>query len=60
MKRTLGTCYYPEHWPRATWEEDARRMAGLTSVVAEGRAEAPVATAALFADPPEALRSYLG
>ncbi|PWL34285.1 beta-galactosidase [Marivita sp. XM-24bin2] len=29
MKRTLGTCYYPEHWPRATWEEDAARMAAL-------------------------------
>lgn len=29
MKRTLGTCYYPEHWPRAIWEEDARRMADL-------------------------------
>ena len=29
MKRTLGTCYYPEHWPRETWEEDARRMAEL-------------------------------
>ena len=27
MKRTLGTCYYPEHWPREIWEEDARRMA---------------------------------
>ncbi|MBO6854721.1 MAG: beta-galactosidase [Marivivens sp.] len=34
MKRTLGTCYYPEHWPRDVWEEDARRMveAGLTWV----------------------------
>ncbi|MEP5089295.1 MAG: beta-galactosidase [Paracoccaceae bacterium] len=34
MKRTLGTCYYPEHWPRDMWEEDARRMvdAGLTWV----------------------------
>ncbi|WP_136443935.1 beta-galactosidase [Pacificoceanicola onchidii] len=34
MKRTLGTCYYPEHWPRETWEDDARRMAeaGLTWV----------------------------
>ena len=34
MKRTLGTCYYPEHWPRNIWEEDARRMveAGLTWV----------------------------
>lgn len=34
MKRTLGTCYYPEHWPREIWEDDARRMveAGLTWV----------------------------
>jgi len=34
MKRTLGTCYYPEHWPREIWAEDARRMAeaGLTWV----------------------------
>ncbi|MEQ8306823.1 MAG: beta-galactosidase [Hoeflea sp.] len=34
MKRTIGTCYYPEHWPREIWEEDARRMAeaGLTWV----------------------------
>lgn len=34
MKRTLGTCYYPEHWPREIWENDARRMveAGLTWV----------------------------
>ena len=34
MKRTLGTCYYPEHWPRDIWEPDARRMAdaGLTWV----------------------------
>ncbi|WP_323764911.1 beta-galactosidase [Marinovum sp.] len=34
MKRTLGTCYYPEHWPRDIWPEDARRMAeaGLTWV----------------------------
>ena len=29
MKRTLGTCYYPEHWSRAIWEEDAARMAAL-------------------------------
>lgn len=28
MKRTLGTCYYPEHWPAEMWEDDARRMAG--------------------------------
>ena len=34
MKRTLGVCYYPEHWPRAQWAEDAKRMAdtGLTWV----------------------------
>ncbi|MBC6406888.1 MAG: beta-galactosidase [Rhodobacteraceae bacterium] len=34
MKRTLGTCYYPEHWPPSLWEEDARRMvaAGLSWV----------------------------
>jgi beta-galactosidase len=30
----LGVCYYPEHWPRERWEEDARRMKelGLTYV----------------------------
>ncbi len=22
----LGVCYYPEHWPEAWWDEDARRM----------------------------------
>ncbi|MEL6204469.1 MAG: beta-galactosidase [Pseudomonadota bacterium] len=34
MKRTLGTCYYPEHWPEEVWAEDASRMveAGLTWV----------------------------
>ncbi|CUH22374.1 Beta-galactosidase [Jannaschia seosinensis] len=34
MKRTIGTCYYPEHWPEDVWAEDARRMAelGLTWV----------------------------
>lgn len=29
MKRTLGVCYYPEHWPEAQWDEDAARMAAL-------------------------------
>ncbi|GAB5447872.1 beta-galactosidase [Gymnodinialimonas sp.] len=29
MKRTLGTCYYPEHWPEEIWAEDAARMASL-------------------------------
>ncbi len=34
MNRTLGVCYYPEHWPQETWADDARRMAeaGLTWV----------------------------
>ncbi|MBA4324008.1 MAG: hypothetical protein C0426_02815, partial [Rhodobacter sp.] len=34
MKRTLGVCYYPEHWSEAQWAEDAARMArlGLTWV----------------------------
>ena len=33
-KRTLGTCYYPEHWPQKMWQDDAKRMveAGLTWV----------------------------
>jgi len=25
----LGVCYYPEHWPEAWWEEDARQMVAL-------------------------------
>ena len=29
MKRTLGVCYYPEHWPEAMWPADAARMADL-------------------------------
>jgi beta-galactosidase GanA len=34
MNRTLGVCYYPEHWPESQWTEDAERMAalGLTHV----------------------------
>ncbi|MDO8885056.1 ATP-binding cassette domain-containing protein [Pseudotabrizicola sp.] len=39
---------------------DARAFAALTVLVAEGVAHAPVETAALFADPPPALRAYLG
>ena len=23
---TLGTCYYPEHWPKELWKEDLERM----------------------------------
>ena len=29
MKRSLGVCYYPEHWPETQWAEDAARMAAL-------------------------------
>ncbi|UWQ22616.1 beta-galactosidase [Jannaschia sp. W003] len=34
MKRTLGVCYYPEHWPESRWATDAAMMrdAGLTWV----------------------------
>lgn len=39
---------------------DARRFAELSVLVADGVAAAPVPTAALFADPPPALRAYLG
>ena len=28
-KPRLGTCYYPEHWPREMWEDDANRMVKL-------------------------------
>ena len=30
----LGVCYYPEHWPRSMWEDDAKSMKelGLTYV----------------------------
>jgi len=29
MKRSLGTCYYPEHWPEDIWTQDAKRMADM-------------------------------
>ncbi|MEM6616684.1 MAG: beta-galactosidase [Pseudomonadota bacterium] len=29
MKRKLGVCYYPEHWPEALWADDARKMVDL-------------------------------
>ncbi|NNE42338.1 MAG: hypothetical protein HKN14_15630, partial [Marinicaulis sp.] len=25
----LGVCYYPEHWDRNIWREDAKRMIDL-------------------------------
>lgn len=39
---------------------DARRFADLTVLVAGGTAEPPTPTTALFANPPAALRDYLG
>lgn len=39
---------------------DAQAFADLTVLVADGVAQAPVPTAAMFADPPAALRDYLG
>ncbi len=39
---------------------DARRFAGKTVLVADGVAQAPKATAELFANPPQALSDYLG
>ncbi len=39
---------------------DARRFADKTVLVVEGAAQAPQPTAALFANPPDALRDYLG
>lgn len=34
MKRALGVCYYPEHWPQEMWAQDAARMveAGISWV----------------------------
>ena len=40
--------------------EDARRIADHVILVADGRAAPPIATGAIFADPPAALRRYLG
>ena len=25
----LGTCYFPEHWPRERWAQDAAMMAEI-------------------------------
>ena len=29
LKRTLGVCYYPEHWPEEIWTQDAACMLDL-------------------------------
>ena len=39
---------------------DAKRIADVTVLVADGVAHPPGPTAELFADPPPALRAYLG
>lgn len=54
-RETAATVLMVSHDP-----DDARRIADDVIVVAEGRAAPPVDTAALFADPPAALRRYLG
>ena len=40
--------------------EDARRIAAQVILVVDGRAEPPRDTGSIFANPPEALRDYLG
>lgn len=56
LAREAGaTCLFVSHDP-----EDVRRIARHVILVDEGRAAPPVETEALFADPPEALRRYLG
>lgn len=56
LARDAGaTCLFISHDP-----DDVRRIASHVILVDGGRAAAPVGTAALFADPPEALRRYLG
>jgi thiamine transport system ATP-binding protein len=52
---TGATLMMVSHEPR-----DAFRIAPQTILVAEGRASGPEATATLFAEPPPALRAYLG
>ncbi len=54
-RETGATCLIITHEPG-----DARRIASHVILVDDGRAAPPVETAALFADPPEALRRYLG
>lgn len=55
VTETRATLLMVSHDP-----EDARRIAAEVILVAEGHAAPPVATQALFANPPEALRRYLG
>jgi thiamine transport system ATP-binding protein len=54
-RETSATVLMVSHDP-----DDARRIADLTLYLGEGRAHAPLPTAAIFADPPPALAAYLG
>ena len=54
-RETGATLLMVSHDPR-----DAERIAGMAVLMAEGQAHAPMPTARLLADPPRALRDYLG
>jgi thiamine transport system ATP-binding protein len=55
VDRTGATLMMVTHSP-----QDARQIAGLVVVVADGRAEPPVATQWLMDNPPPSIRAYLG
>lgn len=55
LAETGATLIMVSHQP-----EDARAIASHVSVVAEGTVTVPMETAQLFANPPQALRDYLG
>ena len=55
LNETGATLMMVSHEP-----EDARLIADHVVLVAEGRAHVPVPTDQIFANPPEALRDYLG
>ncbi len=55
MGETGATLMMVSHDP-----EDAKRISQRTVLVADGEAQAPVDTAGIFANPPEALQTYLG
>lgn len=54
-RETRATLLMVSHEP-----DDARRIADEVILVADGTAHPPVVTAEIFANPPEALRDYLG
>lgn len=55
VRESGATLLFVTHDP-----EDARRIASHVTFIDGGRAAPPVETGAFFADPPEALRRYLG